>query len=362
MRTLGYSSLLLAASLVVAPACSKKEETSGDAAAAKKDGEAKDGDKKDAAAKTDESAPAKAEADPAGGVAAAAGDSAKLAAGGFPSAISLIPEQAQLIVGLSPKGITGSPVYAMMAKELENDSEFQDALSAFKDCGLTPDNFESVVVGLNMDENFVAVITGEGIGEDKNASCLIKNIQKQAGDAQIADVVTQDGKKLIQFTDGRAYLVDARTLAITTTAWESAVDGLVGGKGSSAASGSKKDLFAKVDGNATIWGVADVPAELAPMAALLGAPAEFSSVKQVTGSIDLSNGAAVKLLAGFASEDTAKSVHEQLTALLAEAKKEAPAEVSAIVDSVKFEAKGTDLTVSMSATMDDITKAQAADL
>jgi hypothetical protein len=363
MRTLGYSTLLLATSLVVAPACSKKDETSD--AAAKADG-GKEASKEETAKTGDTPAgdakPADAQPTPEGGLAGAAGGSAQLAAGGFPSAISLVPEQAQFVLGISPKGITGSPIYAMMAKELDNDPEFQKALSAFKDCGLDPATFESVVVGVSMDENFVAVITGAGIGEDKNASCVIKNIQKQAGDSQLAEVVNQNGKKLIQFTDGRAYLVDARTLAITTTAWEGTVDGLVGGTGTPAATGSKKDLFAKVDGSATIWGVADVPAELAGMAALFGAPSEFSSIKQVTGSVDLSSGAAVKMLAGFTSEATATKVTTQLQAMLAEAAKAAPAELAPMIGTVKIASAGADMTMSMSASMDDITKAQAAQL
>ena len=225
--------------------------------------------------------------------------------------------------------------------------------------GLDPNKFDSVVVGVSMTEDFVAIMTGDGIGEDANATCVIKNVQKLAGDPQLAEVVTQDGKKIIQFTDGRAYLVDGRTLAIATTAWESTVTGLIDGSGTSATAG-KKDLFAKVDGGASIWGVASLPPEIAGMAAVFGAPPEFSSVTAVTGSIDLSNGAAVKALAVFNGEDKAKAVNDQLTALVAEASKEAPPELGNVVKSVKIQNTGADLSVEVTATMDDITNAKGA--
>jgi hypothetical protein len=204
------------------------------------------------------------------------------------------------------------------------------------------------------------VIIGDGIGEDKTASCVIKNIQKMAGDAQLADVVTQDGKKMIQFTDGRAYLVDGRTLAIVTTAWETSVGTLVDGKGTGAAASSKKELFTKVNGAASIWGVASLPPEIAGMAAMFGAPPEFSDVTSVTGSIDLSNGAAVNALAVFGSADKAKSVADQLQTILAAAAGEVPPELANVVKSVKIEAAGTDLKISMTASMDEINKAKDA--
>src|SRR5690606_38321771 len=138
---------------------------------------------------------------------------------------------------------------------------------------------------------------------------------------------SEGGKKSIQFSKGRAYLVDGRTLAMVSTAWDGAVVGLIDGTGSPALSNSKKDLFAKVDTRAAMWGVATIPAELAGLAPMLGAPAEFAMVKSVTGSVDLSDGVGVSVLAGFDSEATAKSVSTQLQGMLADISKDAPAEL-----------------------------------
>jgi len=93
---------------------------------------------------------------------------------------------------------------------------------------------------------------------------------------------------------------------------------------------------------------------------MFGAPAEFASVKSVTGSMDLSSGAAINVLAGFGSEDTAKSVATQLQALVAEASKDAPAELAGVVKSVTIEAAGTDVKIAMSATAEELATIQAA--
>jgi hypothetical protein len=364
MRNLGYSSLLLTASLVVTSACSKKDESSGDTAAKKDDGGAKVDDKKTGDAgkagggtadvKTDA---VKAPEQPTGGIAATA---TQLAAVGTPAAaLALIPDQAQFILGLSVGSIMSSPFYKLAEAEMNADPEVQKMLTTVKDCGLDPNKLENVVVGIHTDENFVIVMVGEGLGEDQKAQCLLSKLQESAGEGTAGQVVTENGKKSIQFSKGRAYLVDGRTLALTTTAWDSALVSLMDGQGSPAVSNSKKDLFAKVNTNASMWGVATIPAELAGMAPMLGAPAEFASVQSVTGSLDLSTGAAVNVVAGFTSEDAAKSVTTQLQALLAEASKSSP-ELSSLSQTVKIEAAGTDVKVAMSASAEEMAKIQAA--
>jgi hypothetical protein len=348
MRNLGYPTLLLAASLVVTSACSKKDESSGDSDKKTDGGDAKVEDKK--------AADGGGSAEPTGGLASVA---TKAASGAVSSGIALIPDQAELILGLSVGSIMSSPYYKLAEAELNQDPEGAKMLTMVKDCGLDPQKLESVVVGISQDENFVLVMVGEGLGEDAKAKCLIDGVQKSAGEGPAGEVATENGKKSIKYAKGRAYLVDGRTLAMTTTAWDSALVSLIDGTGSSAIGGSKKDLFAKTNTGATMWGLANIPPELAGLAPAFGAPAEFASVKSVTGSIDLVDGAAINVIAGFTSEDTAKSVVTQLQALITAASSEAPPEVAGMIKSVKIEAAGTDVKVAMSATAEELTKLQA---
>lgn len=277
--------------------------------------------------------------------------------GASADAVKLIPDEAEFIVGLNPKAITSSEAYKSVQAELEAEPDFKEMMTTAEGCGVKPTEFDAIVVGANQAEEFVAVIVGDGIGEDDKAVCIIKAIQKAGGEEEAADVTKQDGKKIIQFTDGRAYLVNKNMLAMATTAWEDKVGELIDGKGTPAIENSKKDLYGKVDTKAAMWFLAEIPPELAGMAAM--AAPEAAEVKTAAGTIDLSKGAAVNFVAGFDSEDKAKAVAEKLQALFDGVKGEAPKELAGVVESVKIEASGSDVKLSVSATTDEINAAKA---
>lgn len=348
MRRLAFSSMVLTASLlVVAPGC-KDKAADADKAADKAGADKKASNDK----KASDDKPTVANPD---AVPKAAGTPVSA----FPTSVALIPESAEFVVGLNPKLIVASPMYALAAPEMAKDEQAAAMMTSLKDCGIDPGKLDSVVVGLSsVTEDFVAVVMGQSVGTDAKASCLIKTALEQAGAPEAAKVVTHEGKKMIQFTGGRAYLVDDRTLAVATTSWEAAVGGLIDGKGTSTISGAKKDLFAKVNPQTGVWGVADVPVQLSGMAPVMGLPAEMASVKTVSGSIDLRDGAAINLVAGFEGADKAKAVSTQLTAMLGAAT--VPPEFSNIAKTIKIEAVDTDLKISLSATMADLNAAKAA--
>jgi hypothetical protein len=274
-------------------------------------------------------------------------------------AAKLIPDEAEMIIGMNPKAITESELYKAFGSEIENEADFQEAMSAFKDCGIEPKSIDSVVVGVKASsEDFVAVVSAEGIGKDDAASCIIKNIQKMNGDEQIADVTKDSGHKIIQFTDGRAYLVNDNMLALATTAWETKIGELIDGKGTPAIDNSKKDLYGKVDNKAAVWFVADVPSELAAGAAMI-AP-EASKIKTVIGSVDFSKGVAVDVVAGFGSEDDAKAVADEAKKQFDEVKGMAALiGMSSAAESVKIEAAGSEVKVAASASLEEIKALQA---
>ena len=277
--------------------------------------------------------------------------------GASADAVKLIPDEAEFIVGLNPKTITASEAYKSISAELENEPDFKEMMTTAEGCGVKPTEFDAIVVGANQAEEFVAVIVGDGIGEDDNAVCIIKAVQKASGEEEIAEVTKEDGKKVIQFTDGRAYLVNKNMLALATTAWEDKVGELIDGKGTPAIENSKKDLYAKVDTKAAMWFLAEIPPELAGMAAM--AAPEAAEVKTAAGTIDLSKGAAINFVAGFDAEDKATAVATKLQELFDTVKGEAPKELAGVVQSVKIEASGTDVKISVSATTDEINAAKA---
>ncbi|HLT36474.1 MAG TPA: hypothetical protein VK034_09310 [Enhygromyxa sp.] len=272
--------------------------------------------------------------------------------GASADAVKLVPNEAEFIIGLSPKAIGESELYKSFAPEFEKESDYKEMVSIFEDCGLKPFEFDAVVVGANQGGEFVAVIAGNSVGKKDEAVCVIKNVQKQAGDEQIADVVKEGGKNVINFTDGRAYLVNDNMLALATTDWQDAVGELIDGKGTPAIENSKKDAMGKVDTKKAVWFVASVPAELAGMAALAGP--EVTEVKSVAGSLDLSKGVSLEFVAGFEGDDKAKAAADKVQSLFDMAKGETPAELKGMTESVKIEASGSDVKISASASMDDI--------
>jgi|GEM_PF-2385980 len=360
MRHLAFSTIFLATSLVViAPGCSKSGKDA-DAEQAKGAADAKPADAaKSAATANPADAGAEAIARPeAGGgpaVAAAAHDAGQ---GPFAAALALVPEQVEFMVGLSPKAIHASPFYAMVAKELAEDPQFRDALASFKECGIDPSKLDAVVIGFNQSEEFMVVVGGEAIGEDAKATCVIGTIQKQAGEGATATVVTEDGRKQIEFSDGRAYLVNDQTLALTSTAWQPAVTELINGKGTPAFTGNKRELFAKVDTGASVWGVAAVPSEFAAMAGMLGLPPELSGLQGLTGSVDLSTGVGVSVLGTFDGPQKATAVATQLQSQLAAIAPAVPAELAGVVKTIKIEAREADLALTMSATVAELMAAK----
>lgn len=277
--------------------------------------------------------------------------------GASADAVKLIPDEAEFIIGLNPKAITGSEAYKSIQAELEAEEDYKEMIASAEECGLKPTEFDALVIGANQAEDFVAVIVGDGIGEDDNATCIIKKIQKASGEEEVAEVTKEDGKKVIQFTDGRAYLVNNNMMAMATTAWQDKVGELIDGKGSAAIDNSKKDLYGKVDTKAAMWFVADIPAELAGMAAM--AAPEAAEVKTAAGTIDLSKGAAINFIAGFDSEDKAKAVADKLQGLFDSVKGDVPKELAGVVESMKIEASGSDVKLSVSATTEEITAAKA---
>lgn len=277
--------------------------------------------------------------------------------GASADAVKLVPDGADFIVGVSPKALSESELYAKFAPQFENEADFKELMTTFKDCGLDPLKFEAVVVGANQTQDFVAVIAGDAVGKQDEAVCIIKAMQKQAGDEEAAEVTKEGGKNVINGTDGRAYLINDNMIAITSKGWQDSVGELIDGKGSPAIENSKKDLMGKVDTKRPVWFVATVPADMAGQAAMAGP--ELAEVKSVAGSIDMSKGVAVELIAGFESAEKATAAADKAKGLFDMAKGQAGDKLTGVTESVKIEASGNDVKFSASATMEDIDAAKA---
>lgn len=276
--------------------------------------------------------------------------------GASADAVKLIPDEADFIVGASPKAIAGSELYKKFAPEFQDSEDFKEFMSTFEGCGLKPLEFDSIIAGGTQNNDFAVVIAGAGVGKADNAVCVAKAMQKQAGDAENAEVVQEDGKSVIKTDKGRAYLVNDDMMAVASTSWEGALAKLIAGEGKSAADNSKKALLAKVDSKKPMWFVGTLPSEMAGMAAS-AAPAA-ADMKTVLGSVDMSKGFAVEVVAGFEDEAKAKAAAEGIQGMFDGVKGMAPPDLKGMVDSVKIEAAGSDVKFAVSASIADLEAAK----
>lgn len=272
--------------------------------------------------------------------------------GAAADAAKLVPDEADFIAGLSPKAISESELYKKLAPKFESEDDYKKAVAMFEDCGLKPLEFDAVVVGANQSGEQVIVVVGDGVGKKDEATCAVNKFLTEAGKEANAEVVKESGNNVIDVEDFRVFLVSDKMLAIASSDWKDSVAELIDGKGKPAVENSKKDLMGKVDTKKAIWFVANIPPELAGMAAMAGP--ELTEIKTAVGSIDLSKGLAMELVAGFGDDDKAKAAADKIQALNEMGKGQTPEELKGMSESVKIEASGSDVKLSASASMDEV--------
>jgi hypothetical protein len=221
----------------------------------------------------------------------------------------LIPEQATIMVGIDVGGLMKTKLYTENKAELEKQSEYKELAEAAKGCNLDPEKaLSSVLIGTDGKNNVAAVLTGEGIGDDKNLTCIADVAAKKNGGKAPFTVVDEGGKKVLKMEkgDGTGWVIDGKTVVFATKSWEGAVKELIDGKGKAAVDGPNKDLFARADQSKHIWAAGLVPAEAAAGAKGMGA-----DVKDFSMSLDLTDGLALKATTGLANADQAKELKKK---------------------------------------------------
>lgn len=274
--------------------------------------------------------------------------------GGGADAAKLIPDGATAIMGMSPKAVTGSDLYKTYSEKIPDDG-VKKATDALSGCNLSMDKLDAVVMGMSMDENAAVVVSGAGIGNPDNATCLLNKMMEESGSDKKAEVTEVDGQKVIEDEEGRVYLVNDNMMAFATKGWQDQLGALIKGEGKPAIENSLKDIYGKADTKAAIWMAGNIPSEAADMAK--GMAEKASAVKAAAGKIDLSKGLGISVVAVFADDAGATGAAEELNGMLDQYKGMVPADLKAVADSVKVEASGADLNLSASASMDDIAAA-----
>jgi hypothetical protein len=265
----------------------------------------------------------------------------------------LIPEQATIMAGIDVGGLLKSKLYADNKAIAESQAGYKEVVEAAKGCNLDPEKaITSVLIGTDAKDGVAVVITGTGIGDEKNLTCIADKAKEKNNGKVPFTIADEGGKKTIKMDDGTGYIVDAGTVVIASKPWAAAVKDLVDGKGKAAVDGPHKDLFTRADQSRHIWFAGVAPEQLAGMAKAQGEV----DVKDFSGSVDLSDGLGVKLAAGLGSAEQASGLKKKADEALPMAKMGLamvglPATVA---DTVKIDAKDALLSFEISLSASDL--------
>lgn len=230
------------------------------------------------------------------------------ACGGGASAanVKLIPEAATMMGGIDVAGLMKTSLYTEYKGEVQKQNEYKEMADAAKACNLDIEKaIGSVTFGTDGKDGFAAVVTGEGIGDEKNLTCVADKIKEKNGGKVPFTIADDAGKKQLKMDDGKGsgWIVDGKTIVFASKPWEAAVKELMDGKGKSADDGAHKDLFNRADRSKHVWGAGIVPADLAGAGKAVGA-----DLKDMSGSLDMSSGVALQATAGVGSADQAAAL------------------------------------------------------
>ncbi len=275
--------------------------------------------------------------------------------GSAPDPIKLVPDQAKLIGSVDVKGLRTSKFYQDNKDKFENE-DFKEVEEAAKGCKLDIDSFDKVIFGADpAGENFAVVISAKGLGNTQNLECLAAKVKEKTGEERFK-VVDKDGSKVVEISasegGGVGLPVGNDLLVVTSNGWTAAVKELIGGKGKAAVDGALKDIASKAPKDKQIWLAGLVTSDMAP--ALAGSPVE--AIQAIYGGVDFSNGLAISLGGLTDAPEKASEAQKKLQEQFDQLKPMmAPMGVPAkIIESVKIEAAGQEIKVSMAASPEDL--------
>lgn len=272
--------------------------------------------------------------------------------------IKLIPEQATIIGGIDVAGLMKTKHYTDNKGMLEAQREWTEMSAAAKACNLDPEKaLSGILFGTDGKANVVAVITGEGLGDEKNLTCIADKAKEKNGGKTPFTIADDGGKKVLRMDsgDGTGFIVDGKTVVFASKGWEGAVKELMDNKGKAAVDGPNKDIFNRADKSKHIWAAGLVPAEAAGMTKSVGADAKDFSV-----SLDLADGMAFSAAVGLASADQAQALKKKADEGLAAIKGIAPmlGIPAKALETLKIDTKDNQITVAASMSHDDVKQLQ----
>ena len=204
----------------------------------------------------------------AAGAAAYSGKLPFLRFGGEPDPVSLIPDGAQVIFGVSVPAILKLEAYSEgVVQEMQkqpNYPEMMEVMRLASACGFELDHLDRVTGGFSAEKSFVFVVTGNQIGSEQQARCFAdKTRDLLPGDASMGPV-ERNGRMAWVIEDpeeGRSmfgYRVSDDMLVLVDSVWEPLVLSLLDGNGLAAKEGRLREAYAAANSKGDLW-IAGIP-------------------------------------------------------------------------------------------------------
>lgn len=273
-----------------------------------------------------------------------------------PGAPLLIPDMAEWMVHIGPRAVLRSSTFGLVAPALEQEPDWAKAVATARECGVSFEQIDHVLIGFNAAEDFAAIVVAPGIARPEVARCVIMQIQIASSETPAADVQPlpgDEGVSMIQFTDGRAYLFGADMLVLATTAWQDAILELSSCRGAPAAYASLARPLRGLDLDAPLW-VAAAPS--AQTLATLGASTglDMTGISSFGASVRLDDGTALMTRVQMHDAATAGSLAQVLQSFVQMGTSFLPPELSAVPSRVVVETVGSELVFDASMRLEEL--------
>jgi hypothetical protein len=253
----------------------------------------------------------------------------------------LVPDDAIGLVGLDLAVLRGTEVFKDVEAALRSDPAIHDAFAAAERCGMGPDAWRGLTVGVSATGDMALVVQATGLGKAATLDCLSTEIAAQTGTAPW----TRRGATCattLDFEGGteQAWTLDDDSLVIATTGWSSAVEARRAGRGASAKRGKLAWAWSRVDATRPLWFAVEVPPVVT---ASLGGVS--TGLRDVGGTTDLTVGVDMAVTAGFDRAAEAKAAETELKSQLAKASVLAPmfGIPTGVLSGVRISARGAQL-------------------
>ena len=301
----------------------------------------------------------------AAGAAAYAGKLSFLGFGGDPEPVSLVPDGAEAIFGVSVPALLQMEAYSEgLVEEMRKQPDYPQMMEVMRlasECGFELDDLDRVTGGFNAEKNLVFVVTGHQIGSEQQARCFADKARAlRPGDTSM-DPVERNGRIAWVIEDPEegqtmfGYRVSDDMVVIVDSVWEPLVLSLLDGNGVAAKDGRLREAYAATNPEQDLWIAGSPPKELSDQM-------ESGGLEFLVADMRLHDGFELNMIAEMVDAAKARELLERVKPQIHMAKAGliAMGIPSGVIDRASMEVSGGKITARVDVTPEEMTELERA--